>query len=106
MAPLFSLRQACCHPQLVKGGYLPFSSISKRSATQPLLILLLLVILHMFPILFYSFMTMEELLKKLGVQAKQEGRECLRMLVMSINGLAGVHILNKEVLTHIVTVLC
>lgn len=40
---------------------------------------------------------MEELLKKMIVQAKQEGRESLRQLVAAINGMAGIHILNEKV---------
>ena len=40
---------------------------------------------------------MDELLKKLAVQAKQEGREHLRLLVMSLNGVAAIHILEKKV---------
>ena len=36
-------------------------------------------------------------MKKLEVQGKQEGREHLRLLVMSLNGQAAIHILKKEV---------
>lgn len=43
------------------------------------------------------YMSMEELLKKMIVQAKQEGRESLRQLVAAINGMAGIHILNEKV---------
>ncbi|XP_019848691.1 PREDICTED: E3 ubiquitin-protein ligase SHPRH-like isoform X2 [Amphimedon queenslandica] len=72
LRPLHKLRLACCHPQLVKNGYINFSSFKKR------------------------YMSMEELLKKMIVQAKQEGRESLRQLVAAINGMAGIHILNEK----------
>ena len=40
---------------------------------------------------------MDELLKKLEMQAMVEGREHLRLLVMSLNGIAAIHILQEEV---------
>ena len=42
---------------------------------------------------------MEELLKKLVTQAKQEGRESLRQLVAALNGLAGILCLLNKVET-------
>lgn len=44
-----------------------------------------------------SFMSMDDLLNKMIMQAKQEGRESLRQLVSAINGIAGIHILQKQV---------
>ena len=47
---------------------------------------------------------MEELLKKLVTQAKQEGRESLRQLVSALNGLAGILcLLDKVEMVHVVT---
>ena len=46
---------------------------------------------------FCRYVTMEELLKKLVTQAKQEGRESLRQLVAALNGLAGILCLLKKV---------
>ena len=40
---------------------------------------------------------MDDLLKRMIVQAKQEGRESLRQLVSAINGIAGIHILQGKV---------
>ena len=40
---------------------------------------------------------MNDLLKKMIVQAKQEGRESLRQLVSAFNGSAAIHILQKNV---------
>ena len=40
---------------------------------------------------------MPQLLKKLILQAKQEGREALRQLVSALNGLAAMHIIKNEV---------
>ena len=40
---------------------------------------------------------MNDLLKKLITQAKQEGRENLRVLVSALNGQAAIHILTKKV---------
>ena len=45
----------------------------------------------------YSYLSMDDLLKKMIVQAKQEGRESLRQLVSAINGIAGIHILQGKV---------
>lgn len=69
MAPLHRLRKACCHPQVVRGGYLLGGKGS---------------------------LTMPQLLKKLILQAKQEGREALRQLVSALNGLAAMHIIKNE----------
>lgn len=40
---------------------------------------------------------MENLLEKLSKQAMVEAREALRQLVSTLNGLAGIHILDKKV---------
>ena len=50
-----------------------------------------------FDLIKFRYISMEELLKKMIVQAKQEGRESLRQLVSAINGMAGLHILNEKV---------
>lgn len=42
-------------------------------------------------------MTMESLLGKLTKQAKMEAREALRVLVSTLNGLAGIHTLAHQV---------
>lgn len=42
---------------------------------------------------------MDELLKKLEMQAMVEGREHLRLLVLSLNGIAAIHILQERVCT-------
>lgn len=48
-------------------------------------------------ILLHSYLSMNDLLKKMIVQAKQEGRESLRQLVSAFNGSAAIHILQKNV---------
>ena len=40
---------------------------------------------------------MENLLEKLCQQAKVEAREALRQLVSTLNGMAGIHILDDKV---------
>lgn len=72
LTPLHTLRQACCHPQLVRRGYVALNPRKK------------------------SYLTMNDLLKKLITQAKQEGRENLRVLVAALNGQAAIHILTKK----------
>ena len=48
-------------------------------------------------ILLHSYVSMNDLLKKMIVQAKQEGRESLRQLVSAFNGSAAIHILQNNV---------
>ncbi|XP_048830636.1 E3 ubiquitin-protein ligase SHPRH isoform X2 [Brienomyrus brachyistius] len=67
--PLLRLRQACCHPQAVRGEFLPFQK---------------------------STMTMEELLKTLQKKCRVECEEAHRQLVCALNGLAGIHIIRGE----------
>uniref|UniRef100_A0A674BYV5 SNF2 histone linker PHD RING helicase n=1 Tax=Salmo trutta TaxID=8032 RepID=A0A674BYV5_SALTR len=67
--PLLRLRQACCHPQAVRGEFLPFQK---------------------------STMTMEELLKSLQKKCRVECEEVHRQLVCALNGLAGIHIIRDE----------
>ncbi|XP_030632483.1 E3 ubiquitin-protein ligase SHPRH [Chanos chanos] len=67
--PLLRLRQACCHPQAVRGEFLPFQK---------------------------STMTMEELLKSLQKKCRVECEEAHRQLVCALNGIAGIHIIRGE----------
>ncbi|XP_009080293.1 PREDICTED: LOW QUALITY PROTEIN: E3 ubiquitin-protein ligase SHPRH-like, partial [Acanthisitta chloris] len=67
--PLLRLRQACCHPQAVRGEFLPLQK---------------------------STMTMEELLTSLQKKCRTECEEAHRQLVCALNGLAGVHIIKGE----------
>ncbi|XP_045197702.2 E3 ubiquitin-protein ligase SHPRH-like isoform X2 [Mercenaria mercenaria] len=67
--PLLRLRQACCHPQAVRGEFLPIHK---------------------------STMTMEELLESLTKKAKLEAEESHRALVAAMNGEAGLHIINEQ----------
>ncbi|KAJ8291165.1 hypothetical protein GJAV_G00022160 [Gymnothorax javanicus] len=69
LTPLLRLRQACCHPQAVRGEFLPFQK---------------------------STMTMEELLKSLQKKCRVECEEAHRQLVCALNGLAGIHIIRGE----------
>uniref|UniRef100_UPI00358FB451 E3 ubiquitin-protein ligase SHPRH isoform X2 n=1 Tax=Myxine glutinosa TaxID=7769 RepID=UPI00358FB451 len=69
LAPLLRLRQACCHPQAVRGEFLPLQK---------------------------STMTMEELLKVLQKKCKTECEEAHRLLVCALNGLAGIHFIKGE----------
>nr|BAC38428.1 unnamed protein product [Mus musculus] len=64
--PLLRLRQACCHPQAVRGEFLPLQK---------------------------STMTMEELLTSLQKKCGTECEEAHRQLVCALNGLAGIHII-------------
>uniref|UniRef100_A0A8D3AT54 SNF2 histone linker PHD RING helicase n=1 Tax=Scophthalmus maximus TaxID=52904 RepID=A0A8D3AT54_SCOMX len=68
--PLLRLRQACCHPQAVRGEFLPLQK---------------------------STMTMEELLKSLQKKCRVECEEAHRQLVCALNGLAGIHIIREAV---------
>uniref|UniRef100_A0A8C5L3Q3 E3 ubiquitin-protein ligase SHPRH n=1 Tax=Jaculus jaculus TaxID=51337 RepID=A0A8C5L3Q3_JACJA len=67
--PLLRLRQACCHPQAVRGEFLPLQK---------------------------STMTMEELLTSLQKKCVTECEEAHRQLVCALNGLAGIHIIKGE----------
>nr|XP_006013146.2 PREDICTED: E3 ubiquitin-protein ligase SHPRH [Latimeria chalumnae] len=67
--PLLRVRQACCHPQAVRGEFLPLQK---------------------------STMTMEELLKSLQKKCRTECEEAHRQLVCAFNGLAGIHIIRGE----------
>ena len=58
---------------------------------------LLFIVSLLFVVIYYSYLSMDDLLKKMIVQAKQEGRESLRQLVSAINGIAGIHILQGKV---------
>ncbi|KAK3097964.1 hypothetical protein FSP39_014864, partial [Pinctada imbricata] len=69
--PLLRLRQACCHPQAVRGEFIP---------------------LH----LRKTAMTMEELLESLTKKATIECEEAHRLLVAAFNGLAGWHIIKEQ----------
>ncbi|XP_052087534.1 E3 ubiquitin-protein ligase SHPRH-like [Mytilus californianus] len=69
--PLLRLRQACCHPQAVRGEFLPLQK---------------------------STMTMEELLESLTKKAKTECEEAHRQIVAALNGQAGLHIIKKQYL--------
>ncbi|XP_029282544.1 E3 ubiquitin-protein ligase SHPRH-like [Cottoperca gobio] len=69
LGPLLRLRQACCHPQAVRGEFLPLQK---------------------------STMTMEELLKSLQKKCRVECEEAHRQLVCAFNGLAGLHIIRGQ----------
>ncbi|XP_028995136.1 E3 ubiquitin-protein ligase SHPRH isoform X2 [Betta splendens] len=69
LCPLLRLRQACCHPQAVRGEFLPLQK---------------------------STMTMEELLKSLQKKCRVECEEAHRQLVCALNGLAGIYIIRGE----------
>lgn len=69
LSPLLSLRQACCHPAVVRNSFL---SLGK------------------------SCVTMEELLKKLMDNATLETEEAQRKLLRALNGLAGIAILEQK----------
>ncbi|XP_071112627.1 E3 ubiquitin-protein ligase SHPRH-like isoform X1 [Haliotis cracherodii] len=69
MQPLLRLRQACCHPQAVRGEFLP---IHKNT------------------------MTMEELLESLTRKAKLESEEAHRQFIAALNGLAALCIIKEE----------
>lgn len=71
LGPLLRLRQACCHPQAVKGEFLPLHL--RRSA-----------------------MTMEELLESLTKKARTECEESHRLLIAAYNGLAGWYIISQQ----------
>uniref|UniRef100_A0A4W5PI40 SNF2 histone linker PHD RING helicase n=1 Tax=Hucho hucho TaxID=62062 RepID=A0A4W5PI40_9TELE len=76
--PLLRLRQACCHPQAVRGEFLPFQKSWFAQSPN------------------YYTMTMEELLKSLQKKCRVECEEVHRQLVCALNGLAGIHIIRDE----------
>ncbi|CAB3995131.1 E3 ubiquitin- ligase SHPRH, partial [Paramuricea clavata] len=67
--PLLRLRQACCHPQAVRGGYL---AVQK------------------------TVITMDQLLESLINKAKNESQDAHRQLLCALNGLAGTYILQEN----------
>ena len=69
LQPLLRLRQACCHPQAVRGQ---FMSLQK------------------------STMTMEELLEQLISKAVIDSEESHRLYIASLNGLAGIDIIEEK----------
>jgi len=69
LQPLLKLRQACCHPQAVRGQFI---SLQK------------------------STMTMEELLDQLISKAAVEAEESHRLYIASLNGLAGIDIIQEK----------
>ncbi|KAK8397451.1 hypothetical protein O3P69_004894 [Scylla paramamosain] len=69
LQPLLKLRQACNHPQVVRGQFLPLAR---------------------------KTMTMEMLLENLMKKTKVEAEEAHRLLIASINGLAAIHIIRQE----------
>ncbi|XP_072036001.1 LOW QUALITY PROTEIN: E3 ubiquitin-protein ligase SHPRH-like [Amphiura filiformis] len=68
--PLLRLRQACCHPQAVRGEFLAMQK---------------------------NTMTMAELLKSLTTKTKMECEEAHRQLVCALNGQAAVHLMKDEI---------
>jgi E3 ubiquitin-protein ligase SHPRH len=70
LSPLFRLRQACCHPQIVRGEFLPLNK---------------------------SMMTMEELLEHMTKKVKTECEEAHRQIVASLNGMSGLAILRGKI---------
>ena len=69
LLPLLKLRQACCHPQAVRGQ---FMSLQK------------------------STMTMDQLLEQLISKARNEAEECHRLYIAALNGMAGVDIIQER----------
>ncbi|XP_062519341.1 E3 ubiquitin-protein ligase SHPRH-like isoform X2 [Corticium candelabrum] len=72
MIPLLRLRQACCHPQLVRGKFINVT-------------------------LQKSSITMEELLTRLISKTRRNCAESHRQIIFALNGLAGIHALKQEV---------
>ncbi|XP_071818439.1 uncharacterized protein [Apostichopus japonicus] len=72
--PLLSLRQACCHPQAVRGEFIRLNQ---------------------------STMKMEDLLQSLIGKAKLECEEAQRQLVCAINGQAAMHMIEGEVVSAV-----
>ena len=70
LQPIIRLRQACCHPQAVRGQ---FMSLQKKT------------------------MTMEQLLEQLISKAKNEAEEAHRLYIAALNGLAGIEIIQVDI---------
>lgn len=69
LVPLLKLRQACCHPQVGSSG---LCALQK------------------------SPLTMDEILDVLISKTKVEGEEALRIIVVALNGLAGIAIIEQD----------
>ncbi|ODN03793.1 E3 ubiquitin-protein ligase SHPRH [Orchesella cincta] len=69
LAPFLELRQACCHPQIVKGQL-----ISLQKGT----------------------LTMEELLERLVKKTQMQCHEDHRLIVAALNGMAGLYIIQSN----------
>ncbi|KAK7492086.1 hypothetical protein BaRGS_00016750, partial [Batillaria attramentaria] len=69
LRPLLNLRQACCHPQAVRGAFIPVQE---------------------------SMLTMEELLESLIKKARLECEEAHRLLVAALNGLAALQLIRQQ----------
>uniref|UniRef100_T1JC89 RING-type domain-containing protein n=1 Tax=Strigamia maritima TaxID=126957 RepID=T1JC89_STRMM len=69
LGPVLRLRQACCHPQAVKGQFI---SVHK------------------------STLTMEELLVQMIKKTKMDAEEAHRQHIAALNGLAGLNIIQEE----------
>jgi E3 ubiquitin-protein ligase SHPRH len=72
--PLLRLRQACCHPQVGSRG---ISTLQKNT------------------------MTMDQLLDQLILKAKVECEEAQRALIVSINGIAAIHLINENLISSV-----
>ncbi|KAJ8921378.1 hypothetical protein NQ315_002994 [Exocentrus adspersus] len=66
LAPLLTLRHACTHPNTLRGRYLA----TKKQVT-----------------------SMKDLLDALILKNTSDSEECLRLVIASLNGLAGIHLL-------------
>ncbi|CAH1988084.1 unnamed protein product [Acanthoscelides obtectus] len=69
LAPLLSLRHACTHPNTSRGRYLA----TKKQLT-----------------------SMQDLLEALIQKNISDSEECLRLIISSLNGLAGIHLLQGK----------
>nr|CAH7738161.1 unnamed protein product [Callosobruchus chinensis] len=69
LAPLLSLRHACTHPNTVRGRYLA----TKKQLT-----------------------SMQDLLEALIQKNESDCEECLRLIISSLNGLAGIYLLQGK----------
>lgn len=67
--PLLRLRQACCHPQVGSKG---IGTLQKNT------------------------MSMDQLLDQLIMKAKVECEEAQRALIVSMNGIAAIHLINEN----------
>ncbi|KAJ8932032.1 hypothetical protein NQ314_015005 [Rhamnusium bicolor] len=69
LAPLLNLRHACTHPNTVRGRYLA----TKKQVT-----------------------SMKDLLDALILKNTSDSEECLRLVISSLNGLAGIELLSQN----------